>query len=637
MSSLNSAQTPVQKGRVSKASSNFLGFTTVSSSLAQKTGAEYANFYDGPVPAIREKAQATHTAFVELHRGARKGQHVPASVFIKNILAMLLSVDKRAAILCYEQERNFNSICHPVHVPTATEEFTRYFPRVYNTRGTVTVKCRITSSMSILDLKRALMDKLRKHNYYIRPTVLKAVRTGKAGWFYLAHPDLTFRNEFQKYLPALIKNELNKVVEFQIAPENETVEMNNEKVSQRVLVARCPYEDTEKIRTFFMKIFSPDSEVEIGYLARYIFVPSMPVGTCSKSHLLALLKMQKRFHAGVFWYNLMGVRNYDQEVALIPPEKSQEESGLLSQAMTQTDQPHNTQDETSPTRFRDQDVTMEEMEVENASNTCDQEEATKLSLRRLLYELKDEEGDNLIHAVYPSMDATKLFVLCSEQNKESTLEHLHKIEQTVEAIFGSEALRVFFNPNEGAHVHNYPILSNDQQSVVNSIAGLTAVSNPQDSTFHHHSKEVSYASMVSQSPAKRQRNGFRKPVESSLPSDFSAEREKDAQMTSNLNETMARLKQIENNDSENKETLENLSHRLDQQGKDITILGSSLKATNEKVDKVCETQVVQGDTMVKMNSSLSAILQEVTKLNEYNKTFTNMQTESSHGGEVGEP
>ena len=94
---------------------------------------------------------------------------------------MLLSVDKKVAILGYDPASSHNSIFHPVHVPNTPLEFSHYFPRVYTARGTITVKCRITSSVSIIKLKPLLIDKLRKHHYYLRPSLLRAVRTGKAG------------------------------------------------------------------------------------------------------------------------------------------------------------------------------------------------------------------------------------------------------------------------------------------------------------------------------------------------------------------------------------------------------------------------------------------------------------------------
>jgi len=139
--------------------------------------------------------------------------------------------------------------------------------------------------MSIVEIKRTLMEKLRTYNYYIRPAILKATRTAKAGWFYLAHPDLTYCEEFQKHLPALLKERYGNTIEFQVAPEKESVTSGGEKVTQRVLVLRCTYDNLDVIRHFFMEAFSTQSDMEIGYLARYTFVPNHTIGSFTKQHL----------------------------------------------------------------------------------------------------------------------------------------------------------------------------------------------------------------------------------------------------------------------------------------------------------------------------------------------------------------
>jgi len=163
------------------------------------------------------------------------------------------------------------------------------------------------------------MDKLQKHNYYVRPTILKAVRTSMASWVYLAHPDLTLRKEFTTTLVPLILSRFNRPIEFQVAPETENLDTDQGCISQRVLVVRSAYEDTETIRSFFMEAFSPESNMGIGFLARYTFVPSIPVGNCTKNHLVTLLQMQQQFHRYMMW---MGLRNIDDELPLLPLENS---------------------------------------------------------------------------------------------------------------------------------------------------------------------------------------------------------------------------------------------------------------------------------------------------------------------------
>jgi len=620
MSSDNSVNPGVQVGRVAKASSSFSGFTTVTSSLTSRSSSAYANLYDGPVPTVRETVQSTHTAFVELHRGKRPqgSQHIPPSVFIKNMLAMFMSVDKKAAILCYEKDKNFNSICHPMHVPASKEEFERYFPRVYNTRGTVTIKCRVTSSISLVDIKRLIMDKLRKHNYYVRPTILKAVRTSKAGWMYLAHPDLTLRKEFTTTLAPLIQSRFNRHIEFQVAPETENLDTDQGRISQRVLVVRSAYEETDTIRSFFTEAFSPESTMGIGFLARYTFVPGIPVGNCTKNHLVTLLKMQQQFHKNVFWYMWTGMRNIDTEVSLLPETTDLQKSQPSATPQTQ------------------EDVDMEEVEAKSGPSNDVVEaisQPEKASLKRILYELVNDEGENLIHAVYPSMDASKLYVLCSEKNKDTTLEHLHKIQSVLDQVFEPGATEVFFNPEGRPYVHNFPVLTDHQNAFVDSIVGLTKSANPQEEATSPEPHVSFAAAVISQSPPKRLRNGDSKP-NSNLPNSILRHNERhDSKTHDSLNETLARLKHIESNELSTKESFTDVSHRLDQQAQDISTLGKALESTNEKVEKVCVTQVQQGKTMENMDGSLQAILSQMKSLNKFNQKFMSM-AEPSQGGEV---
>ena len=141
-------------GRVNKATSSFIGFNQTSLAFSHPTNAAYADIYDGPVPAAREIAQSTYTTYCELHRAPKHGSPPITKTFlIKNFLALLLSCDKRAAILCYDETKKINSICHPNHVPKNKDDFEKYFPHVYTTKGSMSIKCRITSSKSIFSIK----------------------------------------------------------------------------------------------------------------------------------------------------------------------------------------------------------------------------------------------------------------------------------------------------------------------------------------------------------------------------------------------------------------------------------------------------------------------------------------------------
>jgi len=640
MSLEGSNNPPSKVGRVGKASTSFSGFTTVTSSLSSRTSTEYANLYDGPVPSVREQVQNSHVSFVELHRGAKasvNSKYITTSVFIKNVLAMLLSVDRRAAILCYEHEKTFNSICHPVHVPVAKEEFARYFPRVYNTRGTMTVKCRVSSSVSILDIKRALMEKLQKYHYYIRPTLLKAVRTVKVGWMYLAHPDLTYRHDFQRTLPQLILSKCGSDIEFQVSPEMEHVEAGHKKASQRVLVVRCPYEESGKIRSFFMEAFAPESILDIGYLARYTFIPNQPIGNCTRAHLMSIIHKQKAFHKNVFWYIWQGIQDIDAPCELLPqetanPEQSNQTEQTITQEEERPSQHSATQADDVLMENSDQESVQNQDQSEPPSNTKDAVQHS--SLKRILYEMQTVDGGNLIHAVYSSNDTNKYFVLCSDPNKEETLRVLHNISHTLTTSFIPGAHNLYFTPGTSPYVLNYPIMNESHKSSMASLITLAGhQQNPQDDVSTS-TPVVRYADALGQSQ-KRKRNGANEVPTSHLPSSFNSNTAHNAQATANLNETMARLKQIESNEKDNTKTLDLLSKRLDRQGRDITILGESLQTTNEKVVQVCDTQTQQGHTMVQMSQSLHTILKKITVLTDATTTSTpTSMTESSQGGEV---
>jgi len=632
-----------QTVRVSKASTVFSGFTTVISKNSNRSNADYASLYDGPIPVLREQIQSTFTCYVEMHRSNRnKHAQLTPTIFIKNVLAMLLSVDKQVAILCYDPDKTYNSICHPVHVPSTPLEFSHYFPRVYTARGTITVKCRITSSESMVKLKKQLLEKLRKHNYYLRPSLLRAVRTGKAGWFYLAHPDLTHRAEFTKVLPPFIRARFKKYIEFQVSPEVESVDLEGKKTSQRVLVVRCPYEEVENIRMMFTEIFSAHSQTNIGFLARYTFVPSHPVGSCTKSHLSTLLTMQQHFHKNVYWFNLIGVQNMDSVQKRLPVPSTEPSTTNPSTESSSSPPDDDTPMESSNDNPEEEPFPSAQSEASQSQETSTDPSARFSSLRLILYHLENHQGHNLIHAAYPSADSTKVYVLCSESNKSEVLYQLQHIYEIVQQNFVTSSLSTYFTTKDNTrpYVLNHPLLSDEGEKFVNSLVDLTSLENPQDPSQTHQrppsTQKPSFASVISPSPHKRQRSGTPKTTTSNnLPIGFATLHDNDDTITSSLQETTSRLHHLEQSNSDTQASLVNMSKRLDQQGEEINLLGESLVHTNNKVDKISETQISQGNTMCQMNSSLSSILAELSKLTKLGN-IQSKQAEPPHGTGVEE-
>ena len=615
--STNTRLTPL--GRVKKSSSVFGSFQKASLASPQKANGAYANLNSAPVPEAREVVQSTHTAFCEFQRKNGKNgsnnQNITKTAFIKNMLAILLQVDKKAAILGYKKDSQINSICHPNHVPENQDEFELYFPRTYTSRGYMLVKCRVTSSMSLADIKRKARPRLENLHYFMWPTLLQATRTAKAGWLYLAHPDLTHRGEIHQTLQPIILARLGKEVEFQAVPELETITIHNNKIQQRVLTIRCAYESVDEIRDFFTTTFS-DESLNIGYLARYTFVSSKPIAECTWNHLYHILSLQQQFHKTVHWYIVHGISNMDQTVPLIQPE-------VVDVTDTQTD-------ESTENNDNNQDVDMETANLKRktpdntqASQSTDQAavQQSVTSLRMYLYSLQDPHGNNLIHSVYPSVDTKKTFVLCSQQNREAVLKLLHNLEATINAVFVPEAVQKYIS--QPIHIPGYPRVTAAYRTYASSIIGITN-SNPQDQP------DATVPTNVP--PPKRHHSGAQKDPPSNLPAGFSQARTHTVQMKETINETMARLKQLEANDTETKTSLSSLSDTVNRQGNDIHQLGQAYQDQNKLIQDIQDTQVTQGAAIERMDSKQETMLRQLNLLVQ--RSAQTNHTESPHGGGV---
>jgi len=146
------------------------------------------------------------------------------------------------------------------------------------------------------------------------------------------------------------------------------------------------------------------------------------------------------------------------------------------------------------------------------------------------------------------MDASKLYALCRDKHKDTTLEHLQKIQSVLDQIFEPGAKDVYFNPDSRQYVHNFPALTENQNAFVDSIVGLTTNANPEEEVSLPGPHASFTMAVISQSPPKRLWNGDSKP-HSNLPTSILRRSDaKYSQTNASLNETLARLKHIESNE-----------------------------------------------------------------------------------------
>ena len=150
-------------------------------------------------------------------------------------------------MLVYNPELKENSICHPKHVLMEEEEIKKYFPWMYVTKGQISIIYRITSSTSLVDIQKQIQLKRNKY-YYFLWTTWKAVRTGKFGWLYWAHPDFTHCGVVEDALKPIIHHYFQHAKGIQAVPKTESKNINGNKIQQCVLALYRSYDDVDKMR-----------------------------------------------------------------------------------------------------------------------------------------------------------------------------------------------------------------------------------------------------------------------------------------------------------------------------------------------------------------------------------------------------
>ena len=468
MGDTNPRPSAFQAGNVKKSASVFATFKNEKTPSPQKPNGKYANLYTSPVPAQREIVRNVHVGFCDCQRkfNAYNGLKITKTVFMKNILALIQRADKHAAIIGYKDEIKINSLCHPNHVPHDNDEFEKYFPRTYNGKGNMVIKCRFTTSIPLIDIKKKIRSELVEYNYFLWPTMLRATRTGKLGWLFLAHPDFTQRHEIAQILQPLIKTHFGTERELQAVPETETITVANKKIQQRVLMLRCAYDDVDDLREFLTTVFSPTSTYNIGYSARYTFIPTQPVADCTIEDLQSILDQQQIFHQNVQWFVLFGVQhinvaqkllNNDSEDAVPTQEEPESQPDVeMTDPSGKRKSPDSTEDQPAPVH-------------------------QEMSLRYYLYNLETSNGEPIFHSIYATSDDNKTYILCSKSRKRDALAILHNIEANISAVFEPPAIETYISRKDGKnpYIPGYPIINQSFKTYASTLKTISSA-NPQE-------------------------------------------------------------------------------------------------------------------------------------------------------------
>ena len=650
-------------------------------SVTFASGTVYANLNSGPIPNLHTATTDQYVSYCLLERRNIKTSQ---SVWLKNVITLIRGADPHAAIIPYDITTKVNPITHANQVPTTKPELEKYFPRMYMNAGKMTTKCKMSTSVPIKEIKWTIMPQLQSASYYITPTQLKALRTGKAGYFLYGHPELTFRNEFQTVLKPLINDQFGRDIEFQVAPEVETIVIGQKRTSQRVIMVRCPLPEVENIRAFFSEAFSEDSVYDVGYLARYTFVTTHPVGECTKNHLRQILKCQQDFHRSIHYYIMYGVDNLDTLFPSLPNHTAQssEEAELQPpcQAKDRSHPPVNLDGTITQPNAVTEDMDMDTGESLPASGTIphqdhiqhtenvnpSQEKVSQstpaeerdspiptMSLRLLLYLCQSKYGNNLFHAVYKSTEDKKIYVLCTQENMQEALKMLHNLREALSLYIGDEDIAKILVSHNGqsTYVKDFPKVTGHYASYANSLVSMTSSSNPQSEDQDNHIDltsadpfvthksyaQVSHPSHTPRTPtAKRFRDGSSARIipvtpqtNSRLPPNFVQDTSHD-KLNATVTESIARMKNLETSHSQ-------LSSTLQVYGNDISTMSSSISNNSKAIKNIQEAQTAQQKTIETIAATQQQTLSIVNSIADFNEKFVRPLVQTPDGDRGAQP
>jgi len=569
--------------------------------VQSKNNREYADLKGDPPPTNRGVVVNAYTSFCELtrgHKSNRKSRHE----FLTHLFNLLRHGDKRLAILPYEGTSKANSIVHATHIPVEESEFKVYFPEVYYKRGQLTVKCRITSSVQLGRVKQQIWHMLKAANYWVVPTQLKAILTGKVGWFYASHADLTQRSDFRQWLEPFVEKWTGAKIDFQVEPESERITVGSNSITERVLMLRCDVAYIETLREAVTAAYDEPNKSDIGPLSRYTFVISVPMGHCSETHLYSMVQAQKVFKQNVFYMVMFGVANIDTECELL--------SDVLKDNAEQPQEQEN-----------DQDVDMEEPAADKdqtggTSHSSPHEQSQYMSLRALLYSIEDDHGNTRFHAIYPTADPAKLFILCKPHLRAQVLEVLHGIEDLVHTMYVPQAQEVYFpeRNKRPPYVKNHPKMSKTYASYASRIVDLTS-ENPNCPPEVTNPQVGPHEAFVTPTK-KRHRDGDYKPPPSTLPAGFLEVLKNSEEQAQAMSRTMGKFDELEVREAQTSENLKQVDSKLEGVMKDVSMIGEVVQQQGRTLTLVQQVQERQAVSLTRMSDSQDIIVKSLQELKE---------------------
>lgn len=238
-------------------------------------------------------------------------------------------------------------------------------------------------------------------------------------------------------------------LEFDVQPEKLNVNLDNNELGERVVMLRSTPTHSEQVQQVLTQLFIADDATDTQTLRKYIFVPLRIAGDEDRSTLQGVLRTQQMLRQNVQHYIVTDIWNITKQYQVETIQQDDPDEEMENSAAEVE-----TQDEAN-----DNSTENNQIDNENSSNGNDTQlspsdtaalaPATEpYSLREWFYDLTDTDNEPLLHAVYPSSDANKIFVLCEKQKAVKVLKLLHNLVDMASIDFPDEALLEYFGTNK---------------------------------------------------------------------------------------------------------------------------------------------------------------------------------------------
>ena len=582
----------------------------------------------GPVPVEREKVERTFNTYCRLSLGHPRKAAAQKVDLLRQLFGFIKEVDGKAAIQPYLPTDNVNSVCHPAHILDKPTDFEHYFPEVKYFHRRIRTQCRLSTSIPIKDIKYKIFDKLRVNDFWIEPTLITSHESSRCGFFLYAHPDFTFRNDIMNVLNPILNSKIDQNIklEFDVQPEKLNVNLNNTKLGERVVMLRSTPTHSEQVQQILTQLFTVDDATDIQTLRKYIFVPLRIAGDEDRSTLQGVLRTQQMFRLNVQHYIVTNIWNITKQYQV---ETIQQ--GNPDEEMENVTAEEETQEEAAANDDDNHQIDSEKPSNDNGNQTSLSDAAAlgpatePYSLREWFYDLTDTDNEPLLHAVYPSSDANKIFVLCEKQKAVKVLRLLHNLVDVASIDFPDEALLEYFGANkQNPFVHNHPKATAQTTAYGSHLTTFVTAGNPQENLQQHN------AHVDPPRNAKRTRDGA--PRDEGKHSSYAAAAGGSSIHQANTANYGTDVNTLLNRLNANLQTLESVSQKQQQQ--DTALAGfenrfqqveNGLRGHGAILESLARTQECQGKLMTSLNTKMDDLTQIITGTRPEDTLTQNLQ------------